>query len=193
MNSEINSILKQFYEGDKNIAYTKLKKIFNENKNNTKLRFNLAVIQQSLNLNNEARSNYKFLINSEQDIKSMFNLYLIEVKEERYLDALNLINKIIDKNNDHENIFEDKAFVLYKLKRYSESIAICKEKLEIKKENINFLNILGLNYFANKDNKRSKEIFNKALLIDKNNISVLNSIGRIYHEERNSKKLKNIY
>ena len=189
MNSEeINSILKQFYEGNKNIAYTKLKKIFNENKNNTKLRFNLAVIQQSLNLNNEARSNYKFLINSEQDIKSMFNLYLIEVKEERYLDALNLINKIIDKNNDHENIFEDKAFVLYKLKRYSESIAICKEKLEIKKDNINFLNILGLNYFANKDNKRSKEIFNKALLIDKNNISVLNSIGRIYHEERNSKK-----
>ena len=126
----------------------KLKKIFNENKNNTKLRFNLAVIQQSLNLNNEARSNYKFLINYEQDIKSMFNLYLIEVKEERYLDALNLINKIIDKNNDHENIFEDKAFVLYKLKRYSESIAICKEKLEIKKDNINFLNIFRAKLFC---------------------------------------------
>ena len=125
MNSEeINSILKQFYEGDKNIAYTKLKKIFNENKNNTKLRFNLAVIQQSLNLNNEARSNYKFLINSEQDIKSMFNLYLIEVKEERYLDALNLINKIIDKNNDHENIFEDKAFVLYNSLSFTNSFCL---------------------------------------------------------------------
>ena len=97
MNNEINLILKQFSQGNKRSAYKKLKKIFEKNKNNNQLRFNLAVIQQSLKLNNEARINYQFLINSLQDIKSMFNLYLIEVSEEKYINALNIIEKIIRK------------------------------------------------------------------------------------------------
>ncbi len=193
MNNEINLILKQFSQGNKRSAYKKLKKIFEKNKNNNQLRFNLAVIQQSLKLNNEARINYQFLINSLQDIKSMFNLYLIEVSEEKYINALNIIEKIIRKKNDYENIYEYKAFVLYKLKRYSESITICSDKLKESKNNINYLNIIGLNYFAIGKVAESKEIFETALSIDKNNVSVLNSIGRIYHEERESKKAEKYF
>ena len=41
-----------------------IKKIFNKNKDNNLLRYNLAVIQQNLNLNEEARINYNHLIKS---------------------------------------------------------------------------------------------------------------------------------
>ena len=62
INHKINLALKEFSIGNKESAYKKIKKIFNTNKNNNQLRFNLAVIEQSLNLNTDARINYEFLI-----------------------------------------------------------------------------------------------------------------------------------
>ena len=55
--SQINVILKKFETGDKLKSYKELQKIFKKNKGNNLLRYNLAVIQQSLNMNKEARIN----------------------------------------------------------------------------------------------------------------------------------------
>ena len=60
--SQINIILKRFEEGDKLKSYKELQKIFKKNKDNNLLRYNLAVIQQNLNFNKEARINYNHLI-----------------------------------------------------------------------------------------------------------------------------------
>ena len=46
--SQINVILKKFETGDKLESYKELQKIFKKNKDNNLLRYNLAVIQQSL-------------------------------------------------------------------------------------------------------------------------------------------------
>ena len=45
-----NEALKEFSTGKKETAYKKLKAIFKKNKSDDQLRFNLAVIEQSLNL-----------------------------------------------------------------------------------------------------------------------------------------------
>ena len=58
--NEINQALKNFKLGKKQLAFDNLKKIFNKNKNNDQLRFNLAVVAQSLNLNEEAKKYYKY-------------------------------------------------------------------------------------------------------------------------------------
>ena len=55
---EINLALKEFSEGKKVLAYKKLKKIFKKNQLDDQLRFNLAVIEQTLNLNEESKNNY---------------------------------------------------------------------------------------------------------------------------------------
>ena len=55
--SQINIILKRFETGDKLKSYKELQKLFKKNKDNNLLRYNLAVIQQSLNMNKEARIN----------------------------------------------------------------------------------------------------------------------------------------
>ena len=182
----INSALKDFSNGKKEIAYKKLKKIFNQNNENDQLRFNLAVVAQSLNLNEEAKKNYVFLINKNNNYKAMVNLYLLYIKEDNFLDALNIINDLINLNNYNDTIIKDKAFVLYKLKNFDESINICKGYLK-KNNDINILNILGLNYLSNNNFDKSEKILMKAIDIDNNNPIILNSLGRLYHEKRDSK------
>ncbi len=184
--NDINSALKDFSQGKKEIAYKKLKKIFKKNTNDDQLRFNLAVIEQSLNLSEEAIGNYKFLIKKNNNYKAMINLYILYMKEGGYLEGLNLINKLITHNITIDNLIKDKAFALYKLKRFNESIIICENYLK-KNIDTSFLNILGLNYLANENLIKAEEVLKQALNIDKKNPFILNSLGRLYHEKRDSK------
>ena len=91
--SQINNILKEFETGDKLNSYKKLKRVFNNNKDNNLLRYNLAVIAQKLNFNEEARINYNYLIKTENNLKAMINLYNIDIIE-KIQQALNTIDKI---------------------------------------------------------------------------------------------------
>ena len=186
INHKINKALKEFSLGNRESAYKKLKKLFSDNEENHLLRFNLAVIEQSLNLNEQAKKNYTFLIKKTSHLKSMVNLYLLYLKEDNFYQALELINKLIKNNFNSKTIMKDKAFVLYKLKNYDESIKICKNYLELDND-LDYFNILGLNYFSKQNFNEAESIFKKGLMLDNNNITLLNSLGRIYHEQRDSK------
>ena len=122
--SQINVILKKFETGDKLESYKELQKIFKKNKDNNLLRYNLAVIQQSLNMNKEARINYNHLIKNEKNLKAMINLYNMDIIEANYYEALNTIENIL-KIKTIESVDKDKAFVLYKLNRIEVAKKIC--------------------------------------------------------------------
>ena len=122
--SQINNILKRFEKGDKLTSYKELQEIFKKNKDNNLLRYNLAVIQQNLNLNEEARINYNHLIKAEKNLKAMINLYNMDIVEGNFYEALNTIESIL-KIKIIENVDKDKAFVLYKLNRIEEAKKIC--------------------------------------------------------------------
>ena len=77
LNLQINNLLKKFESGNKFEIYKELEKIFKKNKDNNLLRYNLAVIQQKLNLIEEAKINYNYLIKVEKNLKAMINLYNI--------------------------------------------------------------------------------------------------------------------
>jgi len=183
----INSALKEFSQGKKEQAYKKLKIIFNKNKDDDLLRFNLAVIEQSLGLNNEAKHNYKHLIKINKNYKAMNNLYLLYIKENNYLDALDVINQAIKAKDITDIIIKDKAYVLYNLKRYDDSINICENYLN-EKSDVNVCKNLELNYFGKGNFQKSEEVFQKGLKKYKNNPFILNSLGRLYHEKRDSNK-----
>ena len=59
----------------------------------------------------------------------MINLYLLNIKEEDYHGAINIIDKIISENLGNDSTIKDKASVLYKLKDMK-SINICKNYLK---------------------------------------------------------------
>ena len=60
LNFQINNLLRKFETGNKLDSYRELLKIFKKNKDDNLLRYNLAVIQQKLNL----IKNYKIKINA---------------------------------------------------------------------------------------------------------------------------------
>ncbi len=192
LNFQINNLLKKFESGNKLEIYRELEKIFKKNKNNSLLRYNLAVIQQKLNFNAEAKLNYNYLIKIEKNLKSMINLYNIYFIEEKYYEALNLINDILEIQKI-ENVHKDKAFACLKLNDIQASKEICTHYLSKNGKDIVMLNILGQCFFAEGNFNKAIKVFNDILAVDFKNLSALNSLGRIYHEKRDTKKAEKFF
>ncbi len=192
LNFQINYILKKFETGNKLESYKELQKIFKKNKDNNLLRYNLAVIQQKLNLNDEARTNYNYLIKFENNLKAMINLYNIDIVEAKYYEALNTINKIL-KLEQIENVHKDKAFIFFKLNRIEDAKKICIFYLKKDNKDLTSLNIIGQCFFSEKNYSEAIKVFEDILLINNKNLSALNSLGRIYQEKRDILKAEKYF
>ena len=192
LNSQINVILKKFETGDKLKSYKELQKIFKKNKGNNLLRYNLAVIQQSLNMNKEARINYNYLIKNETNLKAMINLYNMDITEANYYEAFNTIESIL-KIKTIENVVKDKAFVLYKLNRIEESKKICIFYLNKNNKDLGFLTVIGQCLFHERKYDEAIKIFENILQIDSKNLSALNSLARTHNEKNEKLKAEEYY
>lgn len=193
ISDKLNSILKDYSSGNKKSAYKKFKKIYLKNNKDIKLRYNLAVMQQELGLLDEAESNYISLIKNSEDIKYKINLYNLYVTKNLYHDALNIINIIQSKNLTLTKVNQDKAYILYLLKHYKDSIHQCHKILEIDEKNINTLNTLGLCLLHLKKYNEADKIFIRALKLDEKNLKILNSLGRLNHELRRSQEAEKYF
>ena len=181
LSNKLNLILKDYSLGKKKSAYKRFKKIYLQNNKNIKLRYNLAVMQQELGLFDEAESNYISLIEHNDETKYKINLYNIYIAKGLFQKALDLINSIQSKNLFLIKVNQDKAYILYLLKNYDESITQCNEILKINRKNPNTLNTLGLCYFLLKKYDEANKILLEALSLDNKNIEILNSLGRLNH------------
>ena len=190
LSDKLNEILKDFYNGNKKSSYKKYKKIYLQNNKNIKLRFNLAVMQHELGLLNEAEENYLSLIKDSQNDKYKINLYKLYINKSYFKKALNTINSLKSENLNIIQISQDKAYLLYILKKYKESIKECNRILEVDNKNSYVLNTLGLCLFNLQKYTEANSILLRALSNDENNIKILNSLGRLNHELRNSKQAK---
>ena len=73
--SEINSILKEYLEGNKKNAYLKLKQISKNYPSNEKLKFNLAFMEQDQGKLDKAKMRYIDLIDNFDNFNAKINLY----------------------------------------------------------------------------------------------------------------------
>ncbi len=193
LSNKLNSILKEYSEGHKKSAYKKFKKVYLKNNKDIKLRFNLAVMQQELGLLYEAELNYISLIKNNPDIKYKINLYNLYITKGLLNNALEIIDSILAQNLGSVQVNQDRAYILYLLKDYEESIKECHKILKVDENNSNALNTLGLCFLnIQKYNEANKALI-KALKINKNNIKVLNSLGRLNHELRRSNEAENYF
>ena len=150
LTSLINELINEAVTEKSLSAYKKLKKILKQKPEDSKLRFNLAVIEQRLDFNQEAKANYKYLIKNNKDFKSITNLYLMEIKDENYENALKLIDNGIEINPTYETIKKDKAFILYKTNKLEESKKICKFFISQNKKDITSLKYSRFMLFCRK-------------------------------------------
>ena len=188
LSSKLNLILKEYSKGNKASAYKKFKKIYLQNNEDIKLRYNLSVMQQELGLLDEAELNYISLIKNSEEIKYKINLYNLYITKGLYQKALDLINSIQSTNLSLMQINQDRAQILYFLKKYDESVIQCIEILKINKKNTETLNTLGLCYLHLKKYDDANKTLLEALDLDNKNIKILNSLGRLNHEQRKSKE-----
>ena len=190
---KLNNILKDYAKGNKKSAYKKFKKIYLQNNKDIRLRYNLAVMQQELGFLDEAELNYISLIKNSEDIKFKINLYKLYIAKEFFQDALRIISLIKLGSFDLIEVQHDKAYILYLLKSYEESINECNKILIIDNKNSAALNTLGLCYLSLQKYDEANVNLEKALSFDKNNIKILNSLGRLNHELRKSKEAKKYF
>ena len=188
ISDKLNLILTEYSSGNKESAYKKYKKIYLKNNKNLELRYNLAVMQQELGLLDEAETNYISLIKSNENTKYKINLYNLYISKKLYQNALDLINSIQSKNLSLTKVNQDKAYILYLLKKYDESINQCYQILKIDDKNANTLNTLGLCFLQLQRYDEANKTLLKAIDLDNQNIVILNSLGRLNHELRKSKE-----
>ncbi len=188
ISDKLNTILDEYSKGNKKSAYKRFKKIYLQNSKNIKLRFNLAVMQQELGLLKEAESNYLSLIKNSPEIKFKINLYNLYITKELYKNALDLINEIQSEKSNLIQVNQDKAYILYLLKNYKDSINECNKILNVNINNSYALNTIGLCLFSLQKFDEANKILLRALGIDSDNIKILNSLGRLNHELRKSKE-----
>jgi Flp pilus assembly protein TadD len=193
LSNKLNSILKEYSEGNKTSAYKKFKKIYLQSNKDIKLRYNLAVMQQELGLLNEAETNYIFLIKHKDEPKYNINLYNLYITKGLYLDALKIIDSIKSKNLSLIKIDQDRAYILYLIKNYQDSIFQCYEILKADDNNLHTLNTLGLCLLKLKKYDEANKILLKAISLDNQNIVILNSLGRLNHELRKSKEAESFF
>ena len=193
ISDKLNSILKEYSVGNKTSAYKKFKKIYLKSNKDIKLRYNLAVMQQELGLLDEAESNYISLIESGDDTKYKINLYNLYITKQLYQNALDLINSIQSENLSLIQVNQDKAYILYLLKNYDDSINQCYQILKIDNKNANTLNTLGLCFLHLQKYDEADKTLLKALRLDEKNIIILNSLGRLNHQLRKSKEAESYF
>ena len=193
ISDKLNLILTEYSSGNKESAYKKFKKIYLKNNKDLKLRYNLAVMQQELGLLDEAETNYISLIKSNENIKYKINLYNLYISKKLYQNALDLINSIQSKNLSLMQVNQDKAYILYLLKKYDKSINQCYQILKIDNKNANTLNTLGLCFLKLQKYDEANTALLKAFSFDQKNIIILNSLGRLNHDLRKSKEAENYF
>jgi len=193
ISDKLNLILREYSSGNKESAYKKFKKIYLKNNKDLKLRYNLAVMQQELGLLDEAETNYISLIESNEHIKYKINLYNLYIAKKLYQKALDLIKSIQSKNLSLTQVNQDKAYILYLLKKYNESINQCYQILKIDDKNAITLNTLGLCFLKLQKYNEANTTLLKAISFDEENIIILNSLGRLNHDLRKSKEAESYF
>ena len=193
LSHKLNSILKEYSEGNKTSAYKKFKKIYLQNNKDIKLRYNIAVMQQELGLLDEAENNYLSLIKHRNESKYNINLYNLYITRGFYLDALKIIDSIKSKNLSLIKVNQDRAYILYLIKNYQDSIFQCYEILKEDDKNVNILNTLGLCFFKLERYDEANKALLKAISLDNQNIVIFNSLGRLNHELRKSKEAESFF
>ncbi|MDC0587186.1 hypothetical protein OAO47_00170 [bacterium] len=193
LSNKINYILNEYSVGNKASAYKKLKKIYLQSNKDIKLRYNLAVMQQELGLLDEAETNYISLIKYKDEPKYNINLYNLYITKGLYLAALKIIDTIKAKSLSLIKVDQDRAYILYLIKNYQDSIFQCYEILKADDNNAHTLNTLGLCFLKLERYDEANKTLLKAISLDNQNIVILNSLGRLNHELRKSKEAESFF
>ena len=178
---QLNTIVKLFNNGEKQIALNKISLLLPSNKKNIELLLMHAKI--CINLNEINKANFslekilKLDLNNYEALKLIYINYLKSNK-------INLAKKYIDKlltikKNSYE-FLRDKAYIEYLNNDYLVSEKYINEALNQNSEEVFGLNILGLLYVKKDQTLNAINVFKKAISINPQYSDSYNNLGKCY-------------
>ena len=179
--NQLNTIVKLFNNGQKQIALNKISLLVTTNGKNIELLLLHAKICINLNEINKANSSLekilKLDLNNYEALKLIYVNYLkihnIDLAK-KHLDKLLTIKK-----NSYE-LLRDKAYIEYLKNEYLVSEKYIKEALNQNSEEVFGLNILGLLFVKKDEILNAINIFEKAILINPQYSDSYNNLGKCY-------------
>ena len=179
----VSKIIKNFQDGDKIKAYNELKKIFNKNKSDLNVLYNLSYMSEILNYKDEAIKGYTFILKKKPgDWNASLNLYLIYIKNNKLDDALVLVRSLLNIKPNFYQGLRDLAFILLEKNKFNEAYKNINLAINIKSDDYFAFNIRGL--IEMKLNKINNSIisFNNSIKINPKDPSCYNNLGKSYQE-----------
>lgn len=178
---QLNIILKLFQNGDKKIAYKKMKGFLNLYPSNIIAIYNYAFMSEKLNNIESAIKNYKKIIETNNHHwQSRFNLYVILINQEKYKDAEKLIDEVLKIKDNYQPALRDKSLVLYYRGKPDEALIFINKAIQLNKNDYIALNILGLIYSALKQDIKAEKVFNISIKLNPQYSPSYNNLGKCY-------------
>ena len=114
----VNSILKDFQDGNKKIAFKKLEKYIKKYPKDKTAVYNFAYMAQLLGHTDLAIINYKKSNKlDKKNWRSRFNLYIIFIKQKKYNLALKLVNSVLNIIPNYQPALRDKALIYFQINK----------------------------------------------------------------------------
>ena len=178
---QLNTIVKLFNNGEKQIALNKISLLVPNNEKNIELLLLHAKICINLNEINKANSSLEKILkldtNNYEALKLIYVNYLKNNKidlAKKYIDKLLVIKK-----NNYE-FLRDKAYIEYLNNDYMVSEKYINEALVKNSKEVFGLNILGLLYIKKDEILKAINIFKKAILTNPQYSDSYNNLGKCY-------------
>ena len=183
---ELNRILQDFQKGLVKESIIKIKDYIKRFPKDLTAKYNYAIILEKKNKKIEASTLYKHILKKNPNHwQSLTNLYLFYFNDSNYLDALPLVEKIIELKPNYQPALRDHAHILYRLNKLD--IALKKILLSVKlnpKDHI-ALNVMGMIYSGLKDTKTSKKIYEQAISLKPSYAPSYSNMAKSLIEENN--------
>ena len=120
---------------------------------------------------------------------SILRQYNIKVFQGKYVDAIEVFDKIIQKNPKIPSIYNNKGFCLLRMNKYLESVQAFQNAIQNKKDFSEAYNNLGFAFKKLGDYAKSKENFLKAIEYKDNYFQAFNNLTILFLEENNLEQL----
>ena len=106
---------------------------------------------------------------AQEDIEYLQKISLEKIEQEKYDEALKLLDKILEADPDNSFAYNNKGAILLKQEKYTESILILEKSLQINPNNTESWNNKGIAYSKSLDFPNALFSFYQALKIDSKN------------------------
>ncbi len=182
-NISLNTILNEFQNSDKLLAFNKLKKFTKENPKDITALYNLGYMCEILKKKDEAISIYEQILKkSNSHWQSRFNLSLIFFHKKQYDKCLPLLEEVLKINDSFHPALREKANVYFHQNKIVESKAIINKFVDINPNDHVGLNIQGLVYLKSNKIEKAQKSFLKGIKINPNYYPILNNLSNCFRQ-----------